>query len=97
MMKELVILGGLTAFLLTLLAPADKAQDGSLDGPFTAEQEQRIEEIVRAYLLKRPETLIEARQALEAAPSRGGSRAVRPSPATDQGRPAPRPGNPDWR
>jgi protein-disulfide isomerase len=66
MMKELVILGGLTAFLLTLLAPAGKAQDGSLDGPFTAEQEQRIEEIVRAYLLKRPETLIEARQALEA-------------------------------
>jgi hypothetical protein len=28
MMKELVILGGLTAFLLTLLAPAGKAQDG---------------------------------------------------------------------
>jgi protein-disulfide isomerase len=65
MIKRLVILGGLTTALLTLLAPAGKAQDGSLDRPFTATQEERIEEIVRAYLLKRPETLIEARQALD--------------------------------
>jgi protein-disulfide isomerase len=66
MIRRLIILGGLTVALLALLAPAGKAQHGSLDRPFTAAQEERIEEMVRAYLLKHPEVLIEARQALEA-------------------------------
>ncbi len=53
---------GLAAALLLGSASAVTAQDP----PFTAQQEERVGEIVRAYLLEHPEVLAEASRALQA-------------------------------
>ncbi|MGH8579339.1 MAG: DsbA family protein [Gammaproteobacteria bacterium] len=60
MIKNIIGLAGLTAGALLVSACARTAQDA----PFTAQHEERVEEIVRAYLLQNPEILTEAMQAL---------------------------------
>jgi protein-disulfide isomerase len=60
MIKKTIGLAGLTAAVLLLSASAGTAQDP----PFTAQQEERMGEIVRAYLLEHPEVINEAMQAL---------------------------------
>jgi protein-disulfide isomerase len=52
-------LAGITAVVLLALASAGTAQDS----PSTAQQEERVGEILRTYLLKHPEIIDEAMQA----------------------------------
>jgi protein-disulfide isomerase len=63
MTKTSIAIAGLTAFVCGIVALPARAQDAP---PFTPEQEQRVQEIMRAYLLEHPEILIEAREALQA-------------------------------
>jgi protein-disulfide isomerase len=58
--KKTICLAGITAVVMLALAPASTAQDS----PSTAQQEERIGEILRTYLLKHPEIIDEAMQAL---------------------------------
>jgi len=60
MIEKTIGLAGITAAVLLALASAVKAQD-SLS---TAQQEERMGEAVRTYLLKHPEIIDEAMQAL---------------------------------
>jgi protein-disulfide isomerase len=60
MIRKTVGLAGLTTAVLLASASAGTAQDP----PFTAPQEERVGEIVRAYLLEHPEVINEAMQAL---------------------------------
>src|SRR5262245_53974345 len=60
MIEKTIGLAGITAAVLLALASAGTAQD-SLS---TAQQEERMGEIVRTYLLKHPEIIDEAMQAL---------------------------------
>jgi protein-disulfide isomerase len=62
MMKKTIGIASLTAAVLMLSASAGRAEDP----PFTAQQEERVGEIVRAYLLEHPEVLTEASRALQA-------------------------------
>ena len=60
MMEKTIGLAGITAVVLSALASAGTAQDS----PSTAQQEERMGETVRTYLLKHPEIIGEAMQAL---------------------------------
>jgi protein-disulfide isomerase len=60
MMEKTIGLAGITAVVLLALASAGTAQDSSS----AAQQEERMGEAVRAYLLKHPEIIDEAMQAL---------------------------------
>jgi protein-disulfide isomerase len=60
MMEKTIGLAGITAVVLLALASAGTAQDS----PSTARQEKRMGEILRTYLLKHPEIIGEAQQAL---------------------------------
>src|SRR5215472_12346842 len=60
MNSKTIGLAGITAFVLLALASAGKAEDS----PSTAQQEERMGEILRTYLLKHPEIIDEAMQAL---------------------------------
>jgi len=60
MIRKTIGLAGLTAAVLLASASAGTAQDS----PFTAQQEERMGEIVRAYLLEHPEIINEAMQTL---------------------------------
>jgi protein-disulfide isomerase len=60
MMEKAIGLAGITAVVLLALASAATAQDS----PSTAQQEERMGEILRTYLLKHPEIIDEAMQAL---------------------------------
>jgi protein-disulfide isomerase len=62
MIEKTISLAGITAVVMLALAPAGKAQDS----PSTAQQEERMGEILRTYLLKHPEIIDEAMQALRA-------------------------------
>jgi protein-disulfide isomerase len=59
MIERIIGLAGITAAVLLALASAGTAQDPS----FTAQQEERMREIVRTYLLEHPEIIDEAMQA----------------------------------
>src|SRR5215472_17813806 len=59
MNSKTIGLAGITAVVLLALASAGTAQDS----PSTAQQEERMGEAVRAYLLKHPEIIDEAMQA----------------------------------
>ena len=60
MIEKTIGVVGITAVVLLALASAGTAQDS----PSTVGQEERTGEIVRAYLLKHPEIIDEAMQAL---------------------------------
>jgi protein-disulfide isomerase len=60
MMEKTIGLAGITAVVLLALASAGMAHDS----PSTPQQEERMGEIVRTYLLKHPEIIDEAMQAL---------------------------------
>jgi len=60
MNTKTIILAGITAVVLLALASAGTAQDSSS----TAQQEERMGEILRTYLLKHPEIIEGAMQAL---------------------------------
>jgi protein-disulfide isomerase len=60
MIKNIIGLAGLTVGALLVSACASTAQDAL----FTAQHEERVEEIVRAYLLQNPEIITEAIHAL---------------------------------
>jgi hypothetical protein len=60
MMEKTIGLAGITAVVLLALGSAGTAQDSSS----TAQQEERMGETVRTYLLKHPEIIDEAMQAL---------------------------------
>lgn len=60
MTEKTIGLAGITVVVLLALASAGTAQDS----PSTAQQEERMGEIVRTYLLKHPEIIDEAMQAL---------------------------------
>src|SRR5215468_6409568 len=60
MNSKTIGLAGITAVVLLALAAVGTAQDP----PSTAQQEERIGEILRTYLLKHPEIIDEAMQAL---------------------------------
>jgi len=60
MMEKTIGLAGITAVALLALGSAGTAQDSSS----TAQQEERMGETVRTYLLKHPEIIDEAMQAL---------------------------------
>lgn len=62
MTKRPLVFVGLTVFACAIVALPAGSQDAS---PFTTEQEQRVEELVRAYLLDHPEVLVEARRVLQ--------------------------------
>jgi protein-disulfide isomerase len=59
-MEKTIGLAGIAAVVLLALASAGTAQDS----PSTAQQEERMGEILRTYLLKHPEIIEEAMQAL---------------------------------
>jgi protein-disulfide isomerase len=76
MLKNPVFLACLTTAVLASSAPALEAQEASKAQevlPFTAKQETRVREIVRAYLLEHPEILIEANRALQARQAEQGA------------------------
>ena len=86
MIEKTIGLAGIMAVALLALVSAGTAQDS----PSTAQQEDRMGEAVRAYLLKHPEIIDEAMQALrerQAAEAAAG-------PAGAQGRAARRPDEP---
>src|SRR5262252_10574554 len=60
MIEKTIGLAGITAVVLLALASAGTAQDS----PPNAQQEERMGEILRTYLLKHPEIIDEAMQAL---------------------------------
>jgi len=59
MIEKTIGLAGITAVVLLALASAGTAQDS----PPNAQQEERMGEILRTYLLKHPEIIDEAMQA----------------------------------
>jgi hypothetical protein len=89
MIEKTIGLAGITAVVLLALASAGTAQDS----PPNAQQEERMGEILRTYLLKHPEIIDEAmqarreRQAAEATAKTAGSEGA-------QGRAARRPDEP---
>src|SRR5262249_59624093 len=77
MMQKTIGLAGITAVVLLALASAGTAQDS----PSTAQQEERMGETLRSYLLKHPEIIDEAMQALRERQAAGGGRETAPGRA----------------
>jgi copper resistance ScsC-like protein len=87
--KTIGLVGIMVAVLLASASPG-----AAQDPPLTAQQDERMGEVVRTYLLKHPEIINEAMQALRERQAAEEAAKAAPGPAGARGRAARRPDEP---